>query len=316
MKIASINPYMGQISCMGTKTKKKNSKPIAVTYPKEYTAPVYSGNYYTFKSKNLSEPTFRTEFAKLVLKDSKNETPFVKTIKPGFVDKIENKIENHPEKGIVIGITGKSAAGKSTLTEKLIDSAKEKGIGVTLISADQYFRDTSRLIKKYGNYPNLIATGFEFDAPANFRLKLLRMHLNKLSEGETIKTPLYMTDGSGRCPMNVTEKKPAKLIIVEGLAAHYPYVEDAVDAKVFIDIDEKVREDRFVKRAPWRHPDWNHDQIMAQYYSTTYAADKYIAPLKDNADIIVNSGADMKDIESFIDGLTTSMADLQKASSK
>ena len=274
----------------------------------------YPKNYY-IGAIRLEKPTFKSEFQKLRRFDIHSEKPFIESVNPTFIKKMQDKIENEPDSGIVVGITGKSAAGKTTITEKFINSAKEKGIEVTLIGADQYFKDTSKLVEEKGSFANLIASGYEFDAPDNFRLRLLAHHLKELSGGKSIKTPHYVGDGSGRCPLNVTEKHPARIILIEGLAAHYPHVENAVDAKVFINIDEDERRRRFVERAPFRHPDWNMEQILNQYHSTTAAADKYIAPLMDDADIVVNSGSSEKHIDAFIDRLTTSIVKLNKSNS-
>lgn len=317
MKITSIYPSVGLISYNGLhRTNMPKNDQQKKQQPSKSKTTAYPINYYVSAKNRHNNPVaeFRKEFDKLIKEDKKEDKPFVQSIKPEFVDKIEHKLTKKPKNGIVIGITGKSASGKSTLTEKLIESANKKGVEVTLISGDQYFKKFSHLIKSHGSYENLIASGYEFDAPDNFRLALLKKHLHKLSEGKTIKTPQYTSDGE--CPCNKNEKKPAKLIIIEGLVAHYPVVKSAVDAKVFIDIDEKEREKRFVERAPKRHPDWTHEQIMKQYYSTTKAGDKYVAPLKDDADMIVNSDATMDTIDRFIDKLTTSISKLDKSSAQ
>ena len=284
--------------------------------------PKFTGRYssypdiYYIQPKDPDKTPFQEDFENLVEKDSKNAEPFVQYIKNGFTEKIEKKLEKHPEQGIIIGITGKSAAGKTTLTEKFVEKLKEKGIDVTVINADQYFEDTSELVKKAGSFPNLIASGYEFDAPDNFRLDLLALHLVKLSDGKTVKSPRYLGDGTGRCPINMDKKNPQKIIIVEGLAAHYPSVRDVVDAKVFINIDENLRKQRFVERAPWRHPDWTYNQIISQYNETTKAADKYILPQLNGADVVLNSGADYETIDKFIDGVADTILDLRKSRSQ
>lgn len=58
------------------------------------------------------------------------------------------------------------------------------------------------------------------------------------------------------------------------------------------------------------------DQIMAQYNETTKAADDHILPQLNKSDIVLNSGADMKHIEKFMDNLGDSILALRKSQSQ
>ncbi len=287
----------------------KNTKQTSpnVVFGKKY---AYPKTYYVNQPLE-EEKEFKKNFDAIISNDKKRDVPFVQNIDKNFSQRIEEKLKNSPNTGITIGITGKSASGKTTLSEKFIKSLEEKGVNVTVIGTDQYFKDTSELVKKAGSFANLVESGYEFDAPDNFRLNLLAYHLVKLANGESVKTPFYVGDGSGRCPLNVTKKEPNKVILVEGLAAHYPKVRDVVDAKIFIDIDEDVRKKRFLDRAPFRHPDWSIDQMTEQYIQTTKAADKYILPLKESADIVLNSASSTDSQTAFIDEVGDLIAELK-----
>lgn len=300
MLISPINPY-NNIYFRGQ--EKRSHKTIDCV------------SIYDVDTEDKNHTPFVKEFNKLIREDSKAATPFVSSVKNGFPERIEAKLRQHPERSIIIGITGKSASGKSTLTEKFVETMKKKGISVTVLTSDNYYQDTSHLIKNFKSYEDFRASGFEFDAPENFRLDLLGLHLIQLANGKEIRAPQPLWDGTGRCEINVNKKEPAKIVVVEGIAAHYPTVRDVVDAKVFVDLKESIRRQRFIERAPLRHPDWSYDQIMAQYNETTDTADKHIASNLNGADIVLNNGASKKDIDKFMDMLGDSILKLSKSDS-
>ena len=53
---------------------------------------------------------------------------------------------------MLIGVTGESASGKSTICREIKNVIEERNMPVTVLSTDNYFNDISELIKKYG-YP-------------------------------------------------------------------------------------------------------------------------------------------------------------------
>ncbi len=95
--------------------------------------------------------------------------------------------------------------------------SKNKTEGIyTVIRCDDYYKDTSKELKEAGSYEALFKTGFSFDTPDVIDLDLMKSHLVSLKEGLTIKSPRYNFVTCEPDP-NGDEKKPAKVILTEGL---------------------------------------------------------------------------------------------------
>ncbi len=89
----------------------------------------------------------------------------------------ENKIK-------IICIAGPSSSGKTTFIKRLTIQLQVNGITPLNLSLDDYYLDRE-LIKKdeSGNY--------DFESLSALNIKLLKSHLEKLNNGESIKTPIY-----------------------------------------------------------------------------------------------------------------------------
>src|SRR5574344_2928009 len=57
----------------------------------------------------------QTKFKQILSYDRRCETPIFVEIKPDFISKFSKRLINNPQKRILIGITGESACGKSTI---------------------------------------------------------------------------------------------------------------------------------------------------------------------------------------------------------
>ena len=60
--------------------------------------------------------------------DKLSETPVFKTINPGFIPKFNNRLINNPEKRFLIGISGESASGKTTICNTIELTTANKNI--------------------------------------------------------------------------------------------------------------------------------------------------------------------------------------------
>lgn len=141
-------------------------------------------------------------------------------------------IKNSHTKPYIIGITGGSASGKTSVSLEILQS-----IGVEdclLISMDSYYRVITPEERK--NISN-----FNFDHPSSFDFDLLTEQLRGLLNEETIEMPIYSFVTSSREEKTVTTK-PSKLIIFEGIFALYDQrIRDIMDMKIFVDTDDDVR---------------------------------------------------------------------------
>jgi len=162
---------------------------------------------------------------------------------------------------------------------------------ITILSADNYFKDISELISKYGDFDTLRDAGYDVDSPDNFNLQQLREDVCKLQKGINVYSPEYLCNGTGISKPNSLPVNSNKIIIVEGMCTLFDDVHDVFDVKVYVDIDDEIRRARFLNRAKQRNQDENNALKHWDYIKT--AGQKYVAPQKKHCDIIINSECDL-----------------------
>ena len=199
---------------------------------------------------------------------------------------------SNPGKRIMIGITGESASGKSTICRAVYDIVKSFNMPVTILSTDNYFNDISELIKKYGSFDALRDNGYDVDAPESFQLNILKGDLKDLSCGYNIMAPEYLPNGTGISLPRSKEVISNKIIIIEGIASMYSDIKDIFDIKVYVETDLEIRKERFLKRA-YTERNQDLDNAIKHWEYILGAGEKYIHPAKDFADIVLNGDTDM-----------------------
>ena len=137
----------------------------------------------------------------------------------------------------IIGITGGSGSGKSTIVRKISEVCSD----FVFIPQDNYYRSAS-----YISNENI--TAFNFDHPDAFDMELLYEHLCLLKEGKLIRMPLYDFVHHRRKDESVLVE-PRPLVIIEGLMVLYePKVRDLLDLKLYVDTPDDIRFIRRLKR--------------------------------------------------------------------
>lgn len=278
----------------------------------------------TTNTERISKPDFSTKtgreilaiylhkkFKQLFEYDQKSATPIFKSVHPNFIPKFTKRIVNNPEKHFLIGISGESASGKSTICNTIKTVTEKLNMPVEILSADNYFRDISALIKKYGSFDKLLESGYDVDSPDNFEMDLLYRDLEMLSRGIDVKIPEYLVNGTGIVVPEAIPKKAKKVIFVEGMATMYGKVADLFDLKLYVDIDPEIQEKWFIYRAQTSR---NQDEANArkQLAYVREASKKYILPKKDNSDIIINGTSSLEyftQIVSYIYKMTNNFSE-------
>ena len=258
-------------------------------------------DFSTKEGRGMMAYILQKEFEYILNIDKDSETPFFKRVKDDFVPRFTKRMIENPEKRIMIGICGESASGKTTISEHIKQTVDKYKLPVEIISTDNYFNDISELIKQYGGFDKFLESGYDLDAPSNFMTDQLKEDMKMLAEGHDVMTPQYLINGSG---VNVPKSLPAKsqkIIVVEGLAAMYDNVYDLFDIKIYIDIDRKEQEERFLARAVTRNQ--NRENALKQLKYIREASEKYILPHKHKWDIIVNGTVSIPYFEQIIEYL-------------
>lgn len=258
-----------------TQTKEKIQKP----------------NCNTRSGRSLLAFYLQTKFKQIINHDKKSPKHMIMAYKKDFLDNFTDRLINHPEKRILIALSGESASGKSTVCKQISYCIERLNLPVTILTADNYFNDISDLIKKYGSFDLLRDAGYDIDSPENFDLAQLRSDILDLQNGEDVLTPEYLVNGTGKSKPKSIPVKSQKIIIVEGMCSIYDTVQDIFDIKVYIDLDEAERKNRFLNRAKLRNQD--ETNALKHWNYILEAGKKYVRRNRDYCDIIINGECDL-----------------------
>ena len=234
----------------------------------------------------------QTKFKQVLAYDAKSAEPIFIDVHYDFIQKFSNRLIENPSKRIMIGITGESASGKSTICNEIESVINAFKMPVTIINTDNYFNDISDLIKKYGTFDKLRDSGYDVDAPSSFQLDVLKDDLYAISNGEDIYIPEYLPNGTGVSVPHAKFLPSNKIIVVEGMASMYGSNKDIFDIKVYVETDPAIRKERFLNRASSeRNQDLENAKKHWEYI--TVAGEKYVKPYRESADLIVNGNTDL-----------------------
>lgn len=233
--------------------------------------------------------------------DKKQKNPLFLKIRDSFLYQIVKKATNQKkEDTFLIGIAGESASGKTTFVQNAIKALiGDKKDLYTVICCDDYYKDTSKELREAGSYEALFSTGFSFDTPDAVDLDLMYEHLKLLKSGKEFQTPVY---DFVTCERTWGEyKKPAKIILNEGLYVLNENMRDIMDVKVYIYTPFDVIKERWFNRAISRGKTGEAAQMQFKDVNTT--AQTYIRPAYQISDVILNGLSDA----SYITDLTSMM---------
>ena len=219
--------------------------------------------------------------------DKKQVQPLFLRTTDNFIMNIARKVVEEKKKTFLIGITGESASGKTVFvdnTTKACVKGTKEGI-YTVIRQDDYYKDTSKELKEAGSYEELFKTGFSFDTPDVIDLQLMRKHLMTLKEGKQVQSPRYNFVTCESTP-DGDIKKPAKIILTEGLYVLNEQVRDIIDVKVYVFTRLEVLKERWYKRAESRGK--TGEAADLQFKDVNKTAQEYIRPTYPIADVIIN----------------------------
>ena len=199
--------------------------------------------------------------------------------------------------------------GKSiAFVDNTIDAVvREKKEGIyTVIRQDDYYKDTSKELIEAGSYDALFKTGFSFDTPDVINLSLMKEHLLALKNSETIVSPKYDFVTCVSSPDGEV-KKPAKVILTEGLYVLNEEIRDVMDVKVYVFTPLEVIKERWYKRAVSRGK--TGEAADLQFKNVNETAQQYIRPTYQIADCIINGMVDKDYIKVITDKILKKLAE-------
>ena len=179
---------------------------------------------------------------------------------------------------LIIGITGGTGSGKTTVVNQIVKHLPEEEVCV--ISQDSYYKATDNLSLEERAKIN-------FDHPRAIDFDLIVQHLKKLKSNETIAQPVYSFVTHNRTKDTVTTY-PRKVIIVEGiLIFNNEELRSLFDIKIFVHADTDERLIRRVRRDITERGR-NVEEVLNRYQDTLKPMHRqFIEPTKNFADIII-----------------------------
>ena len=242
----------------------------------------------------------QTKLKQILAYDKKCASPVINYMNPDFINRFSRRLINTPSKRLLIGITGESASGKSTICKAIKHIIEQFDMPVTVLSTDNYFNDISSLISQYGSFDNLRDNGYDVDAPTSFQLDVLKTDLQDLADGLDIKAPMYLPNGTGVSVPSALEVISQKVIVVEGIATMYEDVKDVFDVKLYVEADNDIRKERFMTRARDER-NQSEDNALKHWEYIKNAGEKYVKPFRPQADFVLNGCADLDYFLKFLE---------------
>lgn len=186
---------------------------------------------------------------------------------------------------ILIGITGGTGSGKSTVSKQILKHLPNQSI--TTIPQDAYYKNQDHLPMEERIKAN-------YDHPFSFETDLLVQQLKELLEGKAIDMPQYDFENHTR-KKETLRVESKNIIILEGiLLFNEPLLRDLMDIKIFVDTDADIRIIRRIKR-DIRDRGRSLESVIHQYMTTVRPSHlQFVEPNKKYADIIIPEGGKNK----------------------
>jgi phosphoribulokinase len=178
------------------------------------------------------------------------------------------------QRPIILGIVGDSAAGKTTITQGLVNILGADR--VTHVCTDDYHKYDRR---------ERAARGVTPLCPQCNYIDVIETHLECLHYGQPILKPVYEhATGALVRPEYV---RPRQFIIVEGLLGFStPVMLQFYDVKVFLDPPQDLRRVWKIKRDTTKRG-YTTEQVLAELERRESDSREFIRPQRESADIVV-----------------------------
>jgi uridine kinase len=179
----------------------------------------------------------------------------------------------------IVGITGGSGVGKTTLIKKLYKEFEGK---ITTLSLDNYYKPKHEQVIDENGVTN-------FDLPTALDTNQLKKDLLQLLENKPIKQKIYT--------FNNPEKEdefliiePNEILIVEGLfVMHYPFLKERLNYSVYLSVKSELQLERRLKRDITER-NYTEESIIYQWENHVIPAyDEFVRPYKPLADLIITN---------------------------
>jgi uridine kinase len=185
----------------------------------------------------------------------------------------------------IVGITGGSGVGKTTLINQLY---KEFDGKVSTFSLDNYYLPKEEQAKDENGVIN-------FDLPTALHAKNLERDINLLLNGQRIEQPIYGFNNPSK-KKAVQYIEPRELLIVEGLyVMYYPFLRKALDYSVYLTVNKTLQLERRLKR-DMTERNYAREDIIYQWNNHVMPSyDAHVRPFKEESNLIITNNEKFDD---------------------
>ena len=180
----------------------------------------------------------------------------------------------------IIGITGGTGSGKTTIVNEVINlfDASE----ICLLSSDSYYKNNASLDFNQRDKLN-------YDIPEAIDFDLLNKHIDLLKQEININVPNYCFTTHLRLE-KTTEVEPKKILIIEGiLILTNKTLRDSINYSVFLDCPRDVRFQRRLDRDIKERGRNYNDVINLFETRLDIMHSEFVEPHKTFCDLILNT---------------------------
>jgi uridine kinase len=179
----------------------------------------------------------------------------------------------------IVGITGGSGVGKTTLIKKLYEEFKGK---ITTLSLDNYYKPKNEQAKDINGVTN-------FDLPTALDTIQLEKDLLSLLDNKPIKQKVYTFNNPNK-EEDFISIEPNEILIIEGLfVMHYPFLKSKIDYSVYLSVKPELQLERRLKR-DMSERNYTRESIIYQWENHVLPAYKnYVRPYKPIVDLIITN---------------------------
>jgi len=181
---------------------------------------------------------------------------------------------------LIIGITGGSGSGKTSLIKRLKSEFSPRE--VCIISQDDYYRPRDEQALDDRGVRN-------FDRPSSIDRKAFRRDILQLLDGRTVLRQEYTFNNEARTP-GTLQFDPAPVIVVEGLfVLHFRKIRKLLDLRVFLHAKENLKVIRRIRRDQIER-NYPLDDVLYRYeHHVLPTFERYIKPYIEQCDLIINN---------------------------
>jgi uridine kinase len=248
-----------------------------------------------------------SQLRQILNQDAQSAIPAVQSISLSFWQSVQRwvrHIANTPEP-FTIALTGASGSGKSFIREVIVEKLSEVS-EVSSFTQDNYYRDFA------ADFPKMPLETFydeiNLDDPAHLQFDRMLSDLQRLKGacyGQliSIDTLQYGTPTSKPTLIpNGLSVEVSPFIVTEGIHAFYDSrLLPLYDLKIFVDIDEATRRERWLARNRME----NRGTTDNMWNTTVACLEQFTLPTRSVADLVLNNNANQDQMVQLVEDIVS-----------